>query len=271
MRTCKLTTVVALVLLWSSLVYAQAWTAFVSTGTIDGDDGIAIADAICRQEAIAAGFEGDFVALLSTSGRDAKDRLSAGSFVQPDYDVIGTDKDDLFDDTIGVAINLQADGDTSAVDVWTATLADGTADSNTCGDWALTTGTALKGLSSATDTTYLNNGSQTCATSSPFYCVQRTFSGATFGAVSACAVPPCDLPSTFQKKTNKDWWVSVTVSNTATAKVLCKMCENNNCAYHQIGADLTASGFRKVEEECDDIKVQVSAYTSGAVQGWLVK
>jgi hypothetical protein len=124
-----------------------------SAQLIDPDfagDGLAAADLICSQHAQDGGLEANFVAWLSDSVTDAKDRLPPtgldGSFVRTDGAVVANDLDDLLDGSLDLPINTTEYGVPLPTTgrVWTSTLTDGTrkfpsdpAPYLRCGDWTV--------------------------------------------------------------------------------------------------------------------------------------
>jgi len=109
----------------------------VTSTSYSGDlGGLAGADEKCQERAEAAGFSGTWIALLSTSSMDARDRVPDTEFRRIDGAVIATDKSDLFDGTIDNPINItELNTHVFADVVWTGSFEDGTA-ANNCEDWA---------------------------------------------------------------------------------------------------------------------------------------
>jgi len=130
---------------------AANMTFFVtSVGLGDGANlgGLDGADAHCMQLAEAAGSTGKtWVAYLSATGVNAKDRIGAGPWQNFKGDVIATDVANLHSDAnnitkqtalseTGAVINGRGD-DPNQHDILTGSNADGTLIANqTCGDWA---------------------------------------------------------------------------------------------------------------------------------------
>lgn len=94
------------------------------TGDVGGPTG---ADAICANEAAAAGIAGEFKAWLSVSETPVGDRLTQSTlpYVLPNGTRIADDWDDLVDGSIQAPINVDATGQARGGDVWTGTLSDG--------------------------------------------------------------------------------------------------------------------------------------------------
>jgi hypothetical protein len=127
--------------------------AFVTPDLLQGDfGGLVGADAICASQAAAAGLPGDFIALLSTSTVNAKDRI-AGSrgWVRTDGVVLADQARDFFlagHQLAPLHLDATGVGPPSSLLVWTAAGSDGSYDSTNgaCGDWTATTGSAMIGF-----------------------------------------------------------------------------------------------------------------------------
>ena len=72
--------------------------------------GLSGADAICQGEADRAGLGGTFVAWLSTSDTDARDRVDDVLYRRLDGQLVAVDLNDLTDGSIANPINLDVDG-----------------------------------------------------------------------------------------------------------------------------------------------------------------
>ncbi|MGH8323448.1 MAG: hypothetical protein ACRETD_06570 [Steroidobacteraceae bacterium] len=110
---------------------------FMTLTGFDGDlGGQAGADAKCAAEASGAGLSGTYVAWLSTSGMDAKDKLgSARGFMRTDGQPFADQVSDIVAGKILNPINVDASGVPLSGTAWTGTLPDGTVTGLTCGDW----------------------------------------------------------------------------------------------------------------------------------------
>jgi hypothetical protein len=153
--------------------------AFITDDVIFGDfGGLAGADAHCMMQAQAAGLPGQFIALLSTSTVNAKDRI-AGSrgWVRTDGVPLADLSTDFFlDGHLLVPFNVDATGGGPPPysDVWTGTTNDGTYDAvnGACSDWTSQVGMGEVGFHDrsipfATTTSFYD-----CASPSHLYCLE---------------------------------------------------------------------------------------------------
>jgi len=111
----------------------------------NGETGIDAADAICQEEADSADSilpAGTYIALISNSIIDAKDRLSDGLFYNNNEygrEIIAENIDDLFDDSLDTKIRYNVTGtipsDPDMFRVWTGTTTEGLAGEYNCDDW----------------------------------------------------------------------------------------------------------------------------------------
>jgi hypothetical protein len=126
--------------------------AFIASEAHDGNlGGLAGADAVCNRLAAAAHLEGTFVALLSTSTTNARDRLvvpasapatPARGFIRPDGLPVADTVGDLLDlHRLWYPVVLDENGRSLVYDVlnqpyvWTGSEGDGRAGPNHCADW----------------------------------------------------------------------------------------------------------------------------------------
>ena len=131
---------------------------FVTRGTYTGalttimglPDGLAAADAICQQRAKAAGLAGTYVAWLSSSTRDAIDRITAQGPWRPvgTTDVAFENRSQLYGEPL-VRLDRDERGEplTTSIDgmAWTGTRAGGGRHAYTCNDWTAIAGNGLYG------------------------------------------------------------------------------------------------------------------------------
>jgi len=159
---------------------------FLSSETFTGGiGGLAGADNICRNDAVAAGLANapSFVAWLSTSAVSAANRLiilAASPYYRTDGVMVASSGTQLVSGSLQNPINVQANGLTvTPGSVWTATLSNGTPactdDSCDCSAWtsssAAQSGTA--GSSGSTGSTWTNSTPLTCNNSARVYCMQQ--------------------------------------------------------------------------------------------------
>lgn len=149
---------------------------FVTSGTQSGNfGGLAAADALCQSAATGAGLGGTWVAWLSSSAADAKNRLgTARGFVRMDGAPFGdtvasiTSSPHIFN-----AIHLDEHGvDVGTVTVWTGTDADGTKSSSTCTDWTTTSGSATTGTTGGGPDAWTARTTPTCSAPRHLYCFE---------------------------------------------------------------------------------------------------
>ena len=111
--------------------------------------GVAGADAKCNERAQAAGLPGEYVAWLSSSTSNARDRLgTASGWVRTDRRPFAASADDLFVAKIRYPLAVDETGTNVASGVRyvrTGTLADGTVSKDKhCADWSLDSGGAVE-------------------------------------------------------------------------------------------------------------------------------
>ena len=130
---------------------------FVTRGTYPGaltavmglSDGLAAGDAICQQRAKAAGLTGTWVAWLSSSSKDAIDRITAqGPWRLVGGDVAFQNRSQLYGEPL-VRLDRDERGEplSTAIDAmaWTGTRAGGGRHAYTCGDWTSNDGNGVYG------------------------------------------------------------------------------------------------------------------------------
>jgi hypothetical protein len=110
-----------------------------STGIIGDFGSLAAGDAFCASKAAAVGLPGTFLAFLSTSTVDARDRF-AGSrgWVRVDGEPVIDRMDDLFGGKLYNPLVLDETGaiaDPNVTNAWTGTEGDGSKAPVTCSDW----------------------------------------------------------------------------------------------------------------------------------------
>jgi len=104
-----------------------------------GQSGIAAGDEVCRVLADYAGLRDpdSFKAWLSDASTDAASRfVNHGPWARLDGMLVAESLDDLLDGSIAAPINVMETGDYGSAAVWTGTLVDGTACTETCDGWS---------------------------------------------------------------------------------------------------------------------------------------
>ena len=165
---------------------ANKYYMFVTSTEYSGSQigGLTGADSKCNSRASAGGLPGTYVAWLSTTSVNAKDRLpSSGGWMRPDGKPYANSKSDLLAGKIHYPPNVDELGNeiSSSTSVWTGTLDSGNRTSLRCGDWTTTSGDGYGGYCTATRQGWTAYFSSTCAASNRIYC---------FGTSSKSAVSP---------------------------------------------------------------------------------
>lgn len=150
------------------------------TSTIGGAvfGGLAGADAQCQQLADAAALGGRFIAMLSDSTTDMRDRIgpAPGGFVRIDDVQVATGRLDLFDGDLLAAIQVDENGTTpGAAEVWTGSTPSGQRDATgACSDWSSTSGITSVGGVNQIDSDWISVYLQFCdRTNVALYCVEQ--------------------------------------------------------------------------------------------------
>ncbi len=108
--------------------------------------GLAGADAICQSQANTNALGGTWLAWLSTSTINAKDRITNGIYKRLDGVVLAYNKADLTDGLLMIAPRLTASGEYTGAWARTGTDGNGTVVSgNTCNDWTSSSGLVVVG------------------------------------------------------------------------------------------------------------------------------
>lgn len=148
-----------------------------TTWSLVASPGLAGADALCQARANAVNLEGDFVALMSTSVVDARDRIPDQAYYRVDDMLIANDKADLFDGSIANSISLYENGGVrTTAGAATGSNPDGTAHTHTCEDWTNPTSSATFrfGNSGTTNTFWISIGQVGCGPIvTAVYCFQN--------------------------------------------------------------------------------------------------
>lgn len=153
-------------------------TVFVTSTTQNAAlGGIAGADAICAQEAAAAGLDGEFKAWLSTLSSTVTSRFEHADrpYVMVDGTVIADNWQDLTDGTLDATLSVDATGTVQPGEVWTGTLANGDASPNDdCAGFTNgTDGRAQCGSAESTTEAWTQNITPRCPAMLRLYCFQQ--------------------------------------------------------------------------------------------------
>ena len=142
------------------------------------------ADSICNDLASDAGLAGTYVAWLSTSTVNAKDRLgTARGWVRPDGKPFTDRVSDLIDNKVFYPPLIDEQGDSVGVNQWayTGTRGDGVKTSSHCSSWSSSSGSATGGYPDGDGWIWTSMGGPGCGTGHHLYC---------FGTDHANAVTP---------------------------------------------------------------------------------
>lgn len=170
----------------TSVTVSRAVTrVFVTNETTSSNiGGLSGADEFCNASAAAAGLTGEWTAFISTTGTNARDRISEGPYVRLDDVQIAVNRDDLLDGGLAAPINVDENGDTAIRNVYTGSVEDGTTGTNTwgnglCKNWTQGCGVcegnhwyAQSGLSNESGNRWVNWGWQFCGGGSSLYCFE---------------------------------------------------------------------------------------------------
>ncbi len=139
--------------------------------------GLSGADAICNDLAQAAGLPGQYVAWMSSSTEDARDRLTTASgWIRTDGRPFALSRGGLIGGQIIHPLNLDESGVTRNGDVATATTTDGrsraTGDAESaCEDWSGGGGPYDLGRSSETSSLWTDYDEGNCSNDAHLYCL----------------------------------------------------------------------------------------------------
>lgn len=155
--------------------------AFLGSLHFRSDLGVAHADGLCKSEADASSYASgvlqgrNWVAWLSTSTLDARDRIVNATYRLPNGVKIADDKNDLLNGSLDAAINVGADGSTGiAAFPGTGTLANGTNSGVNCNNWSSLVSTRTAGYSQVSNDTWTNYTAASCnAATMLVYCFEE--------------------------------------------------------------------------------------------------
>lgn len=150
-----------------------------STTTAAGVFGVGGADALCQNTASSLGMGSNWQAIISDSNIESfavnRTNVNWGTLTNLAGTTIATSWNDLWDGSISTGISLTESGFTiSGAPVWTGSLSNGRAATNTCNSW-VTSSSAVwghTGLSGNTGATWLGNNAPACNNVYRFYCIE---------------------------------------------------------------------------------------------------
>ncbi|MBU1104057.1 MAG: hypothetical protein KJ600_05875, partial [Nanoarchaeota archaeon] len=120
---------------------------------------------------------GTWKAWLSNSTTSAFDRLHHSSvpYVLVDGTVVADNWNDLIDGTIQHGINMLPTGQTLPFSTyaWTGTNFDGSSANDNCNDWTTQDASVLRGISTATDSSWTSGQFSTCGQDGRLYCFEQ--------------------------------------------------------------------------------------------------
>ena len=133
-------------------------------------------DFICQTRANAAALGGTWIAWLSSSSSDAKDRIGDYKYLRMDGSLVANGKADLTDGNISNPIEINENGAVITVDpiAWTATTSLGIRRPGTCIDW--TSGSfpnGQLGYNSFANAQWTEGGSRSCDNLQNLYCFEQ--------------------------------------------------------------------------------------------------
>ncbi len=154
---------------------------FVTSTTYDGNlGGIAGGDAKCQARATAAGLYGTFKALLADGTTNSKTRLAAspGRYVRVDGVAIANDDASFWSNVHLAGISVEEMGtNVGSVNVHTGSdaLGVGGPANNSCLDWSTNAAgnIGMRGVTSATNNSWINQSQQACNLQNHLYCVRQ--------------------------------------------------------------------------------------------------
>jgi hypothetical protein len=159
--------------------FGTVHTIFVTDTYSNGAEvgGLVGADSICQAAAVSATLSGTFKAILSDSINDAISRLPIiGPIFNTHGERVANDSADFWDSSLDSAIRYDQYGATAPTGrSWAGTQTNGTAHSNTCNDWTLTTGIGNTNFSPNYTNSYwlYHSAAQNCTDSYTLMCISQ--------------------------------------------------------------------------------------------------
>jgi len=143
------------------------------TGSLGGLTG---ADALCNERAARGSRTGSYRAFLSQGATAAGSRVLDTAYYRFDDRRIARNRMQLISTSttaLDNPLSITESGTELSAAVWTGTIANGMpAVDLTCSVWNTVDASAVIGDSSATNTTWLSDGTQQCGTPASLYCFQ---------------------------------------------------------------------------------------------------
>jgi cysteine-rich repeat protein len=161
-------------------IFRNEYLIFVSTtetdGSIsfDGKTGIEAANAICQSEADGTGFDGEYVALLSSSEQNIKDKIKDNIFETVSGNIIANSKSELFSGSIEDNIRGTNSGMVNAY-IWTGSNIEGNFIGDDCVGWTshATGSEPYYGVQYEKDSEWISKqGNFDCSDKLDLYCVK---------------------------------------------------------------------------------------------------
>ena len=158
---------------------------FMTTASYTGNlGGLAGADAKCAAAATAGGQTGTFVALLSTTSVNARDRYSGlnDPVYNTNNDLVGVGQNDLFDGSILASTNFDEYGNAgpgvNTATIWSQTSSAGTyltCYATSCLDWTSTIGgnCSWNGQNGNTSSLWIQGNNASCSSNARLHCVSQ--------------------------------------------------------------------------------------------------
>jgi len=151
---------------------------FVTSRYTRGDlGGIGGADDFCQESADDAELGGPWIAMLSNSSLDLRDRLedyeAEGPFRTMNGEVIAEDIDGLFDGNIDVPVGYDEMGMERNTRIWTGTNINGTSSEHNCNDWTSENEDVIgtRGYSFRSDERWITASQAPCDHLNSIYCL----------------------------------------------------------------------------------------------------
>jgi hypothetical protein len=156
--------------LWTATTTAGGSQVFQTSGTYNGNlGGLSGADAVCASAASALGYSGTWMAIMSDSATNAKDRLTITYPVVRASDGVVVAAANLWGGSLSAAIGVSTAGTN------TGTSYTGIKNSPYCTDWTSSSSgvSGYGGAGNATNSTWAGNGAGACNNNYNLYCISQ--------------------------------------------------------------------------------------------------